>query len=392
MLRLALFACFYILFSGGIFAQSIILNGDFESYSNCPTGNSQFPYVNNWTDGVLSSDYINCAYTGWSPHIGGAYQGTGYVGGASYGNSVGAAEGYCTSPTVPFIAGQAYRFRLYTKMSNGGSYNQVCGGVCFYGRMNAPPPQTGVHPANVAGATLIGCTPTVSNTTWAVVQTTFVPTANFTWLQVTEGTATTSANCRQYIYIDSFSVTPASILNAANISFLAEEVEDGVRVNWVVSDEAQIQSFEVERKGDVGEFQRIHSQNAGGTLSYDFLDENRPLSDYHFYRVRQINTDGSEVFSPILKVKAKDPAEFMASVNPNPFAGTGTLEISLPREGRVNWQIYNLEGKTVLNEVDFKSKGTHSIQLDMKDQKPGIYLLRVIFEDKVLNSRLVELE
>ncbi|MCB9231111.1 MAG: T9SS type A sorting domain-containing protein [Bacteroidia bacterium] len=377
---------------GGIYlagsTQSLVIDGGFEAFSSCPNANGQLSRLTNWTDAVLSSDYMNCAYNGWAPHIGGAFEGTGFAGNATYGDPSGASESFGQFLSTNMVAGQPYRFRLYAKRASTGPNANNCGGVCFYGRTNAPPLAVGSHPS-LNGSSPIGCMSTVSNTTWAVFQGYYVPTGNFTFVELTNGTTATSASCLQYIYVDSFSIVPSTLLDGANIRFQVGKEKDEIRVNWGVENERQISRFEVEKKTENTEFTKIASQAAGGLDDYSFIDRQRSGPGYVFYRIHQINLDGSDSYSPVLKVEPGEPESFAVVVSPNPVPQNGALNFTLPEEGRVFWQIYNVAGQLVQENQQMMAAGENSIQLDMANQIPGIYFLKASFQDQTLNSKFM---
>lgn len=389
MFRTFIFFLSFGLLGLGVGAQSIVQNGDFESFSVCPTINGQITNATNWVDGVISSDFMNCAFNGWAPHIGGAYEGTGFAGGASYGDPNGGAESYGQFTSIPFISGQPYRFRFYAKKASSGAYSNNCGGICFYGRMSAPGLTTGVHPDSVPGSTLIGCSPVVTNTTWGIYESYLAPSQNFTFLWITEGTSVTSANCLQYIYIDSLSVVTSSLLATASLSFYAEEQDNGVLINWRVSDEANLKRFEVERKQEGGKFETIAGKAVNHSSEYEHLDAFRSVDKTNFYRIRQIFVDGSEQYSAILAVDPKDPGEFTALVSPNPFQGLGSIDLNLPEASRVSWQVFNTSGQMVRAGFKNMEAGQQGLDLKMQGELPGVYFLQVNMHDKAIHTKFV---
>jgi hypothetical protein len=75
------------------------------------------------------------------------------------------------------------------------------------------------------------------------------------------------------------------------------------------------------------------------------------------------------------------------SCYPNPFRGIATIEYSLPAEGRVLVEVYDLLGQRIyiLNDTEMPA-GTHTMDFDAGSWSTGVYLLRVEFrsDDAVL--------
>lgn len=111
-------------------------NGDFENYTQCPTGTTVISMTGwqQWNGG--SCDYFNACATGTMnvPNAGFGYQhaasGDGYIGAASYVTQN--AKEMFTRPIVPLVAGNTYEVSLSVSVAN----NSHCGtndiGVFFY--------------------------------------------------------------------------------------------------------------------------------------------------------------------------------------------------------------------------------------------------------------------
>lgn len=90
-----------------------------------------------------------------------------------------------------------------------------------------------------------------------------------------------------------------------------------VSVSWATASERQSATFEVQRSPNGREFGVVATVAARGTSSeptvYAALDRTAPTGPL-YYRLRQVDTDGTATFSPVVAV--------MGSLNPNPTAKT----------------------------------------------------------------------
>jgi len=119
--------------------------------------------------------------------------------------------------------------------------------------------------------------------------------------------------------------------------------------------------------------------NSNSPKTYSFTDNNIPSSGTYCYRLKQIDTDGSFDYSEIINVKMKIALEFKLEQNfPNPFNPKTRINYSIPFDGNVEIDIYNIIGKkitTLLNE--FKSAGKYNITFNGEDLSSGVYFYKL---------------
>lgn len=73
---------------------------------------------------------------------------------------------------------------------------------------------------------------------------------------------------------------------------------------------------------------------------------------------------------------------------PNPAAESATVEFSLPEQGSVSLSLYNLQGrkvKEILSKKNFEG-GLHYEPIDLQDLDKGIYICKMIVDDRVEKS------
>ncbi|MBD3289244.1 T9SS type A sorting domain-containing protein [candidate division KSB1 bacterium] len=140
------------------------------------------------------------------------------------------------------------------------------------------------------------------------------------------------------------------------------------------------------------DFKRIGFENGNGTTSeprsYQFVDSDLPEGTY-IYRLKQIDFDGTSVFSHTAEVTIGLPADFELYQNyPNPFNPITTISYSLPQSGHVELSIYNVKGEKVNKLVDeYQKSGKYDFQWNARDWNgtevsSGIYYVQI----KALNT------
>jgi len=120
--------------------------------------------------------------------------------------------------------------------------------------------------------------------------------------------------------ITSISTEDCAVLPVTFKELELKEVEQSaVRVGWSTSEEVRNDYFEVERSADARHFKALGKVKGKGDTSieqqYNFLDT-APLPGTSYYRIRQVDTDGTVSFSSMKSItRAGDAA---AIVFPNP--------------------------------------------------------------------------
>ena len=113
-----------------------------------------------------------------------------------------------------------------------------------------------------------------------------------------------------------------------------------VNVSWATAIEKNNAWFEVQRSA-IGEvFETVGTVKGQGNTSsahnYAFVDS-RPLAGLSYYRLRQVDTDGTTAYSPVAAVQLRNEL----TVYPNPSTGMVTLPATL---GDVRYRLLNTIG------------------------------------------------
>lgn len=184
--------------------------------------------------------------------------------------------------------------------------------------------------------------------------------------------------CIRYASITSETSSPTQVLttftNICNIilpvelsKFSAQAQSSSVKVDWVTLSEKNVRSFEVERSTDGINFQSIESVKPKGSsqskTEYSLFDQN-PNEGDNYYRLKQIDLDGTLDYSQIVHVKyAGDSPLFY----PNP-AGE-FIQLNLQDQSNLI-RIRNILGEIVIERVV-------EDQISIQDLSPGTYLVEL---------------
>ncbi|WP_460616307.1 T9SS type A sorting domain-containing protein [Hymenobacter ruber] len=154
----------------------------------------------------------------------------------------------------------------------------------------------------------------------------------------------------------------------------------GIALSWATASEKNSAYFEVQRSADGESFQRVGSVKGQGTSSsvhdYDFMD-GHPLVGLAYYRLRQVDLDGTSTFSPVVAVQMRGEV----AVYPNPSTGTVSLPATM---GTVHYRVFNALGQVVLS-----GQATGSDQLDLRTLAKGSYFLELTGAGGSTRQRLI---
>lgn len=185
-----------------------------------------------------------------------------------------------------------------------------------------------------------------------------------------------SANL-QYISLVDYSTIPVELT-----SFSADVIDQSIELKWTTATETNNQGFEIERSVDGLSFNNIGYVPGFGTTtepkSYSFTDQSVTSGKY-YYRLKQIDFDGSFTYSDVAEVEVSLPIEFTLEQNyPNPFNPATTIEFSLPVDAQVKISLYNLMGEKVAEVInrDFAA-GNHRIEFNASQLTSGVYLYKL---------------
>lgn len=165
-------------------------------------------------------------------------------------------------------------------------------------------------------------------------------------------------------------------------SFAASVLGTDVRLSWMTATELNNQGFEIERSTDNNRWEKIGFVEGNGTTTemkyYSFTD-NKLKAGTYYYRLKQIDFDGTYEYSSVVEAEIVIPLEFSLQQNyPNPFNPSTKIKFSLAADSKVLLKIYDILGQevTTLFNGDL-SAGEHEIDFNASRLNSGVYLYRL---------------
>ncbi len=165
------------------------------------------------------------------------------------------------------------------------------------------------------------------------------------------------------------------------VSFTASANSGEVTLNWQTSTEKNNSGFEIQRRSDAG-YASIGFVPGFGTTTekqyYSYVDTRVNPGSY-YYRLKQIDFDGTIAYSEEVSVEVSAPELFALDQNyPNPFNPATTIGFSLAADSKVILKVYNALGQEVSILVNENlSEGFHEISFNASNLNSGVYFYKI---------------
>ena len=165
-------------------------------------------------------------------------------------------------------------------------------------------------------------------------------------------------------------------------SFTAQSSNNSVELKWSTATETNNKGFEVQRSSDKTNFSKIAFIPGNGSSTsihqYTYSD-NSISSGTYYYRLKQLDYDGSYKYSNATEVTYSFPTEFGISQNyPNPFNPSTSINFDLPAESNVVISLYNILGMKVLTVASGEYQaGMHQISFNASNLASGTYIYSI---------------
>lgn len=161
-------------------------------------------------------------------------------------------------------------------------------------------------------------------------------------------------------------------------SFTAQPIGKTARLDWATSAEIDHDRFVVEhgmepgRFTDIGEVREAVAGNLGNR-AYEFIHDT-PGEGINYYRIRQIDFDGSYSYSDIKTAVFSEGTETEFVLSPNPTAANLTLHLAAQNEP-TQVTVLSMAGRLLFTAA--VTPGTGELILPTENLPAGIYLVRV---------------
>ncbi len=176
---------------------------------------------------------------------------------------------------------------------------------------------------------------------------------------------------------------PLGTLPVSLISFDAVKNDNIVEIVWSTASEINNDYFLVQKSTDNVVFESIESVDGNGNsnvINKYFTIDSNPHSGVNYYRLLQVDFDGTETFTNTVAVNFA--AENTITIYPNPT--TGIINI----EGASNFQmkVYTPSAELLFNT---KIDNSDFYKLDLSNYSKGVYIIHLISSNKTEVKRVI---
>jgi len=152
-------------------------------------------------------------------------------------------------------------------------------------------------------------------------------------------------------------------------------------LEWNGGDVNSASYYVIESSEDQGGYAELYRVNAEKNIEkkYSYLAERNTNAGIVYYRVKQVNADGTMVYSALVKIGQGEMENIILGQNyPNPFNPSTKIEFEILQDAEVEVVVYNLTGKEIeILHHGFLSSGVYKFDFDGSELPSGIYLYKV---------------
>lgn len=181
--------------------------------------------------------------------------------------------------------------------------------------------------------------------------------------------------------------------------FEADVIDNDVILKWTTSSETENYGWEIEKAELVRNSEKFHWKTidfvlGSGTSNsfkyYSFVDKNVQNGIY-YYRLKQINLNGSFEFSDSIQVQINNSSnDLELYFYPNPFNIESFIEFKVDKKDKIKLSLYNLLGEEIrILMNDFVEAGKYKIKFNGNDLSSGVYIIKLENSNNIVARKIV---
>ncbi|NLI58389.1 MAG: T9SS type A sorting domain-containing protein, partial [Clostridium sp.] len=210
---------------------------------------------------------------------------------------------------------------------------------------------------------------------------------------VSSGNITNSIAFTSYSPITFGTLSSANPLPVELISFSAECNDNNeVMLSWSTASEINNDYFEIQRSTQGIAWEVIaRVQGAGFSniiLDYDYLDREKPNTTT-YYRLRQIDYDGSSKLSDIIQIRCENNMEKpVISVYPNPFTSSFNIEFENWDLNFAEIELLDITSRTIKKWNLENTLPNFIYEVNLSNLNPAMYMLKIKTSEGVIMRKI----
>jgi hypothetical protein len=180
-------------------------------------------------------------------------------------------------------------------------------------------------------------------------------------------------------------ITTSGSLPVKLISFSGKKSNKTSVLRWATASEVNNDKFEIERSNDGKTFTTIGmvdgADYSNKLINYTFTDETPELNAVNYYRLKQIDHDGSSTLSTVITLNFNETAKAAMSVWPVPANDFITLELNNSSAVYATVNVTDMLGKVISTEKVLADETNYSHRIAINNLRSGVYFVEIILND-----------
>ena len=172
------------------------------------------------------------------------------------------------------------------------------------------------------------------------------------------------------------------------VTLTATALNNSIMLDWSTLSEINNDRFDVMKSTDGINFVYIGEVPGHGTTAdphiYNFEDTDVEPGILYYYRLRQVDYDGTTDFSSIVTamIDADDLQLFVGELIPNPTVDVSYIDMTIPNRTKISVTVLNMLGQKVNVDRNIElPPGNQRIEIDATRLSKGNYLVNLFFEN-----------
>jgi photosystem II stability/assembly factor-like uncharacterized protein len=180
-------------------------------------------------------------------------------------------------------------------------------------------------------------------------------------------------------------------------SFTSVINNDEVNLNWKTATETNNFGFDIERRSNETEWIKLGfvkgSGNSTTPNAYTFSDKNTVGRSKFYYRLKQLDMNGTYKFSNVIEVEIVPTKYALYQNYPNPFNSNTIIRYQLPKQSKVVIKIYNILGSEVIELLNGKKEaGIYEVEFNADKLSSGTYIYKIIADNFIESKKMLLLK
>ncbi|HZW39967.1 MAG TPA: T9SS type A sorting domain-containing protein [Ignavibacteriaceae bacterium] len=207
-----------------------------------------------------------------------------------------------------------------------------------------------------------------------------------------------------YFKVQAQEIKPDSTLPVQLIYFYADSYVDSIVIQWGTATETENYGYNLERSiSAINNFEFLAFISGNGNSNspkfYSYTDTLIDSNKVYYYRLKQIDTNGSFKYSDTIAVNYLTSVEDEQTQNynfklfqnyPNPFNPETNISFQILESSKVKLLVYNSLGQLIkiLLDDDLET-GYHRFKFSAKNLSSGVYFYQLIVGENTLTRTMI---